>query len=234
MRINNKLFKSYTILYAEDEGEVRKDYANYFNLYFKTVYEAANGLEAYKLYQRHLPDILLLDTSMAEIDGLTLAEMIRKEDDYVKIVILAADADQDKLLKAVRLRLVDYIIKPISRTKLLDVFVEAILNDEKQKSAKRQIDMIDNYYWRIDSMELFANDTKVHLTKKEVLLLFLLFSNTTLFFSIDDIIDYYASQGVAMTQSAVQNVIKRLKVKLPKKSIINEFGIGYKILSKSR
>ena len=70
--------------------------------------------------------------------------------------------------------------------------------------------------------------------KKEMLLLSLLFSNTILVFSIDDIIDYYASQGVAMTQSAVQNVIKRLKVKLAKKSIINEFGIGYKILSKSR
>jgi DNA-binding response OmpR family regulator len=226
-----KKFKDYTILYAEDDNNMRINYSNYLETLFASVYEARDGLEALSLYKKHLPDILLLDISMPHMDGLTLAHTIRKHDEDVKIILLTAHGDQEKLLSAVKLNLIDYLLKPIKRSSLLEALTKAVKSSERGHIIKKPIVINKSYLWYQDILELYDNDGNiVHLTNKEKTLLSLLTSYSSASYSIDMIIDHYSLNEFQMSANAVRAIIKRIKTKLPKDSLINNFGVGYKII----
>ena len=76
-----------TILYAEDEDQTRENYVKFLNKYFKEVYSASNGKEAFELYKNKKPNILLLDINMPFINGLQLAKEIRIKEETKKLSI---------------------------------------------------------------------------------------------------------------------------------------------------
>lgn len=68
---------SYSVLYAEDDESVRKNYVLYLEKYFDKIYEASDGLEALNLYKDKKPNILLLDITMPQLNGLEVIRKIR-------------------------------------------------------------------------------------------------------------------------------------------------------------
>ena len=106
--------KSRSILYVEDEPEIQANIAEYLQNYFAKVYLAKDGKNALEKYQKHKPDVLLLDINLPYVDGLTIAQKIRKKNKQIKIIMLTAYTDKDKLLKATELKLTKYLIKPIT------------------------------------------------------------------------------------------------------------------------
>lgn len=67
--------KNYSILYAEDDINVRKNYVVFLESYFDRIYEAGgDGKEALKMYKDKKPDILLVDITMPEMNGLELTK----------------------------------------------------------------------------------------------------------------------------------------------------------------
>ena len=57
-------FKNYTVLYVEDEDLIRNSITNTLKYYFKEVYEAINGEDAYDLYLEYKPDLIISDIQM--------------------------------------------------------------------------------------------------------------------------------------------------------------------------
>ncbi|MFT5661428.1 MAG: DNA-binding response OmpR family regulator [Sulfurimonas sp.] len=226
-----KVFKEYSILYAEDDDDMRINYTNYLSTLFNEAHQASDGLEALATYEKYLPDILLLDISMPGIDGLELAKKIRERDEYVKIIILTAHGEQEKLLNAVKLNLVDYLLKPVKRADFLETLHIAVKSIKNNDKVKKPIRINQDTLWYQDRLELYANNKIVHLTIKEKVLLSLLISDNSNFHSIEMIIDYFYSHDseFEMTPIAIRGIIKRLKAKLPHSSLINDFGVGYKI-----
>lgn len=231
LKVEDKILKEYTLLYAEDDSQLRENYSYLFSKYFKKVYQAADGLEALDLYNRHLPDILVSDISMPNMDGLTLAKKIREHDSVMRIIILSAHGDQDKLLSAVKLQLVDYLLKPVKRSVLMETLISAVQSYPSELQQNRPTKLCEEYIWLPSSKELLKDSQKVHLTKKEQVLLSLLFSNTDQYFSVDTIKDHFFTEldEAAISLESLRSVIKRLKPKLPANCIQNEFGVGYKI-----
>jgi DNA-binding response OmpR family regulator len=222
--------ENYTLLYAEDDKELRENYADFLREYFKEVYEVGDGLDAMKSYKEHLPDILLLDISMPKLDGLSFAKKIREIDDIVKIVILTAHGNQENLLKAVKLNLVDYILKPTKRSTLLETLSHALYKEINMLSALRPVRIANDFIWYPKQNELFCNTEQIHLTQKEVYLLTLLCSETSRSFTLQEIqCEFEQKEGKSISLDAVRGVIKRLRVKMPDKAIENDFGIGYKL-----
>ncbi|MBA1419559.1 MAG: response regulator [Epsilonproteobacteria bacterium] len=104
---------------------------------YKHIYEAANGLDAYEIYKNKALDLIITDIHMPKMDGLTLVEKIREERSDVPIIIISAYSDQEKLLRAVKLKLVDYIIKPITRKTLKELMQKVYdLNNRKEEQKK--------------------------------------------------------------------------------------------------
>lgn len=120
MKTNN-----YTMLYVEDDEQTRANMSSYLRLKYNTVLEAKDGVEAYELYLNEQPDLMLVDIELPNMNGLELVEKIRDKNNTIPIIITSAYSDKQKLLAAIKLNLVDYLTKPISRHRLKDVLETA-------------------------------------------------------------------------------------------------------------
>lgn len=223
--------KDISILIAEDEDELREYLAEYLQIFFSNVFIAKCGEEAYKLYKKYHPDIILTDINMPNLDGLSLVSKIREEDTKTKIIIMSAHSEQDKLLKAIELNLVTYLIKPIKTDKLKKVIFDLV--EIVRKSTKR-IYIADNIYWDKNTLSLWENEKEIILKEKELQLIQLLCTKINHPFSSKEIFQhiYTNSDKKEFSEYAVTSFIKRLRLKLPSDIIKNEYGSGYKITTK--
>lgn len=90
--------KPITVLLADDHEVVRAGVAYIVNRQpdMAVVAEARDGRQAVDLYQRHRPDVALIDLRMPDLDGVECVIEIRDDDEYAKIVILTTfDAEED-------------------------------------------------------------------------------------------------------------------------------------------
>jgi two-component system chemotaxis response regulator CheY len=91
------------------------------------VLEASGGSEAVETYKNCDPDVVLLDVSLPEMDGLTTLKQIRAHDPRARVVMLAALGQESQALEAVRAGARDLIIKPIDRERVL-IAIKKILH----------------------------------------------------------------------------------------------------------
>jgi len=107
------LLSKSTLLLAEDEERLRESFRRVLLLYVREVYSAGDGEEAYALYRKHRPDIVITDIKMPKINGLDLVKKIRADDAQTPIVVTSAYTDQEFLLQSIKLSLVEYLVKPV-------------------------------------------------------------------------------------------------------------------------
>lgn len=224
--MNNKL---YTLLYAEDDPSAREIYKLYMEVYFKEVYEAKDGKEAYDIYLEKKPDVVMLDIEMPNMSGIQVAEKIREKDKNVKIVFLTAYTDKDFLLKAVPLNLVDYLVKPLNGVDLQALLKKTFEELEKDKSSN-MVFLDEKSNFRLDQQNsiLYKNDTIVDLTKYERKLLKLFSSRKNEIVSKEDIFKYvWNDEDGEYKDVNVRNLVKSLRKKLPDGLVDSIYGRGY-------
>ena len=220
-----------TILYAEDEDQTRENYVKFLNKYFKEVYSASNGKEAFELYKNKKPNILLLDINMPFINGLQLAKEIRIKDKNTRIIILTAHLEQDKLLFAAELNLTKYLPKPVTRAELKLALFEASNQYKELNAVSNLINLDENHIWNKDTLKLFKNNEEIKLTKHEILLFDILSSKENRIFTIDEISFHLWNdiEDYDVSSNKLKDIIKRVRKKIPKNSIENVYAAGYKL-----
>lgn len=223
--------KNTKILYAEDEDKTRENYTIYLKRLFKEVYSVSNGQDALDMYNKHKPDILLLDVNMPKINGLELAKQIRINDKTTRIIILTAHLEQDKLLFAAELNLTKYLPKPISRLTLKAALNEACIQFKELSGDINLISLDEGFSWNKDSQKLFDSSEEIKLTKHEILLFELLSSKKDRIFTLDEISLHLWDDidDCDISNNKLKDIIKRLRKKLPKDVIKNIYGAGYKL-----
>jgi len=220
----------YDLLYVEDELDVRKNYVEYLERFFHTVYEASNAQEALKVYENKRPSILIIDINLPGESGIEFLQKIRKKDYETKAIMLTAQSDVDTLLSATELKLTKYLLKPISRQELREAISLAIQEiRDFETLPKKVIQLKEYYFWDQENKILLCEDREHHLTKKEIELLTFLFSNIHKTFSSDEIIYELWYDSAEPKDAALKTLIKGLRKKLPEGTIKNVFGVGYKI-----
>lgn len=103
-----------TILFAEDDEQVRRHITRILTPICGTLLVAENGRIALELFRRHLPDLVLTDISMPAMSGLELARHIKQERPAVPVITISAHNDTDHLLKAINLKIDGYLLKPLN------------------------------------------------------------------------------------------------------------------------
>jgi two-component system chemotaxis response regulator CheY len=83
------------------------------------VFEAENGLKAVETYQNIHPDLVLMDVTMPEMDGLTALKEIRKIDSHARVIMLTALGQESVVLEAVKSGARDFVVKPFERERVL-------------------------------------------------------------------------------------------------------------------
>ncbi|CAG7618487.1 Chemotaxis protein CheY [Paenibacillus solanacearum] len=92
---------------------------------YETVAEGSNGLEALTLYERHKPDLVTLDITMPEMDGITALGKLRTMDPSAKIIMVSAMGQQALLIQAVNMGASDFIVKPFNKERVMEAFRKA-------------------------------------------------------------------------------------------------------------
>lgn len=136
--------RRYRILIADDEpierAVIGKAVRNYFGDEVE-VFEAVNGREAIEIFRRENCQIAVLDISMPGIDGLEAAEEIRKESESCSIIFLTAYDEFDYAKRAIKVRALDYLLKPSTREELILVLEEAIHLADQDASEREMPDI---------------------------------------------------------------------------------------------
>ncbi|MEK4221763.1 MULTISPECIES: response regulator [Bacillus] len=102
-----------TVLIADDSQFMRNHLKQLLsNDNFKVVAEASNGCEAITLYQKVLPDIVLLDIIMPYKNGLDALNEIKKHNPKAKVVICSSMGQKTLIMEALKLGATDFIVKP--------------------------------------------------------------------------------------------------------------------------
>jgi len=220
------------LLYIEDDKDIQSIYLDILQEYADKVYCANDGEEGYELYLLCRPNIILLDINMPKIDGLTLAKKIREIDKEVKIIITTAYAEQDKLLKAIELYLIKYILKPIEISVLRDSLSKAIEEIEQQKGENhKHVFLLDkDTLWNAKTETLTKNGEEIKLTKNERRLLSLLSLDKNKVFTFFEIFNHLSYDDFDKEYDAnqIRALVKLVRKKIPKEAISNVYGEGYK------
>ncbi len=100
------------VLLADDHALVRAGFASLVRAWgAEVVGQAANGIEALQLARRLRPDVILMDISMPEVDGLEATRLIKAELPDVRIVIVTVSEDDEHLFEAIKSGADGYLLK---------------------------------------------------------------------------------------------------------------------------
>jgi len=116
-----------SLLVADDTPIIRTTIAHVVErdlLDFSPVVQASNGAEAVELAQQTRPDIILMDIKMPGLDGLQASAAIRAALPRTKIIILTAYDEFPYVQRALKLGVVDYLLKPIRPAKLVEILTQ--------------------------------------------------------------------------------------------------------------
>ena len=87
---------------------------------YNIVGEAINGKEAVDMYDKLRPDIVTMDITMPEMDGIEALRIIKKEHPEAVIVMVTAAGQKDKMMEAVKLGAVEFVSKPFIEDTVLE------------------------------------------------------------------------------------------------------------------
>lgn len=218
------------ILLAEDESSLGMIVKESLESRDFKVFLTENGEEAYKVYQKEKPDILVLDVMMPKKDGFTLAKEIRLENKNIPIIFLTAKSQTSDVIEGFTHGGNDYLKKPFSMEELI-VRIKSLL-DRVSLVQKNDSIAIGNYTFNHTKQHLTFKDETILLTHKESELLFYLFQKKNEILGRTFILKKLWGNDDFFNARSMDVFISKLRKKLQKDSsiqIINIRGFGYKL-----
>ncbi len=223
-----KLLKTKSIMYIEDEDNIRKDLTSTLELLCQQVFAFSNAEEALTSFTQTQPDMILSDISLGGLSGLEFTKLVRQKDKKIPIILLSAHTDTTYLLEAAKLKLVEYLTKPITYNELLESLFLAL--DEIQNNEKRFINISNTIKYDILHKVLYENDNAKKLSASETNLLDFFIKNKHRTLSIEEIKNHIWEDSYCVTETALKSLLHKLRNKVGKNAIKNVSGIGYYII----
>ena len=222
--------KDAKILIVEDEQHINRliELVLISGGYYK-IYKAFNGKDALEKVKKEKPDLVLLDIMIPEIDGYSLAKIIKNDDNlkYIQIIMLTAKKMEEDILKGFETGAIDYISKPFSN-KILLARVNTHLGNIKINNKKiyKNIELDD------ERKLVFVDGKDISLTNFEYRILQIFMENLGIVFSRSKLLSYLrGDDGFNVSERAVDVQILNLRKKLGEYSSYIETirAAGYKL-----
>jgi len=225
----------YKILIVDDEPDIL-EFINY-NLKregFK-VYQASNGREAIATAIKQIPDLILLDIMLPDLDGIETCQEIRKIPTlyHTTIAFLTARGEDYSQIAGFEAGGDDYITKPIkpkvliSRIKALLKRSHAPLPNKDKKSGGRSADI----FMDRERFIVVKKGKELELPKKEFELLNLLISKPGKVFSREEIFQTVWGDKIIVGDRTIDVHIRKLREKIGEDFIYTVKGVGYKFIN---
>jgi DNA-binding response OmpR family regulator len=219
------------VLLAEDEASLGMIVKESLESRDFTVFHAENGEDAFEIYQKEKPDILVLDVMMPKKDGFTLAKEIRLENKSIPIIFLTAKSQTSDVLEGFNHGGNDYLKKPFSMQELI-VRIQSLLNRIELKTNVESL-KIGDFTFNFTKQTLAYFNTFETLTHRESQLLFYLFEKKNEVLDRTFILNKLWGNDDFFNARSMDVFISKLRKKLKKDSniqILNVRGFGYKLI----
>ncbi|MBQ8184120.1 MAG: response regulator transcription factor [Clostridia bacterium] len=224
------------ILVADDEELIRKLIGDCLSKSGHTVFEAADGEQALKIFDSEPDlDLAMLDIMMPEIDGWQVCRKIRETSGMPVMLVSARSQDFDQIM-GFESGADDYVTKPFSLA-VLTRRVETLLQRgavqlPKNNGLNEGDIKIKNLLIKTDAHEVYLDDELIVLTNKEFSILYKLCKHPGRVYSRGKLLDEIWGVDYAGDTRTVDSHVARIRTKLGEwadKSIVTVYGTGYKI-----
>ncbi|MGA2090342.1 MAG: response regulator transcription factor [Endomicrobiales bacterium] len=193
----------------------------------------ADGKAFFRFLKTTIPDLIVLDLMLPDINGLDICKQIKREPKYesIPIIMLTAKGDETDKLIGLEIGADDYMTKPFSPRELV-ARVKVVLRRKTTKENPVTSDLGAGIRIDFERFTATVNGKPVSLTTTEMKILELLNSKRGYVFSRDKILDHLWGDDKVVLDRTIDVHIKNLRDKLGTagKSIKNIRGIGYKLL----
>lgn len=233
-KMNNlqlSIFKTMDVLIAEDDEIEGLFLANTLRDYFANVYVVKNGKEALEFLKNKEVDLLITDLAMPYVSGIKLIDTIRQSEQVpmrkqLPVIVLSARQDTKELLEIARLKLVDYVLKPISLSKILETLHRLYVEIKTKNSFLYSLDEKLMYDPFTKTLHTETNTTL--LSHMEASLLEVLIQNKGRLLPKSILMEAIYNQEVE--DVTFRNLLVRLRKKVGKERLISVKELGIKLI----
>lgn len=232
-------FRNKKILVVDDEERM----ARFIRLNLEhdgfQVVEAYKGMQAVQVLRDQMPDAVLLDVMLPDIDGFEVLQLIR-EVSSVPVIMLTAKSEEDDRVKGLELGADDYVTKPFSPRELVSR-VRAVLRRTETTGlgGKEVIEVDEHLKLDFSRREVWLDNKLVKLRPTEYRLLYHLVQNAGWVLTYDQILSKVWGYEYRDEPHYVRLYVNYLRQKLEKdpanpKYILTERGVGYRFVDYKR
>lgn len=223
------VLKHLNILYIEDEINIRNNIEKTLSMFVNNVFAVENVKNATSILKKERIDLIISDINLPGECGINFIKEIRNNNYDTPVILLSAYTDKDYLFEATKLKLVDYLVKPID----FNILKEALIKASKEiiNNGKFIIDFQNDISYNVMHKNLYykKNYQEIDLTAKEMELLEYFIENNNRVISHEEIKNEIWEDSFEATDSALKNLLTKLRKKIGKESIKNISGVGFRV-----
>jgi YesN/AraC family two-component response regulator len=182
--------KYLTILYVEDDNQLRENTVFLFEPFFKEIDSACNGEEGLDLYNKKQYDMVITDINMPKMNGIEMISKIKEINTEQKIVAISAHNESDILIDLVKAGINSFILKPIIQNEIIntlypisrDAYTQIqnieLVNElnEKNKELEKQLkeiksknNTIDTKHAQVEKLLQMTTSNDVETISEEIM-----------------------------------------------------------------
>ncbi|HKJ26391.1 MAG TPA: response regulator transcription factor [Anaerolineales bacterium] len=226
--------KGKSILIVEDEPNI----ADVVSLYLKRagfkVTVASDGEKAMQILENKIPDLIVMDLMLPEVDGFAITRWLRDRSN-VPIIMLTARRDEIDRIAGLELGADDYVVKPFSPQELVSRVRAVLRRASGPASVQAQAEPIQIGPLTINPLgrTVQLNENDISLTAKEFDMLTLLASHPRQVFTRDQLLEQVWGESEYIDPSTVTVHVRRLREKIESdpsnpQHLLTVWGVGYK------
>ena len=220
------------ILCVDDEPDILEILKYNLSSEGYDVSTAKDGKSALKIANDKVPNVIIMDIMMPNMDGIEACEALRANDRFndTLIMFLTARGEDYSHIAAYEAGADDYVTKPV-KPKILVSKVKGLLRRSK-KNFEKEIDEIQfgNFKINRDNSKVYVDDKSISLPKKEFELLSLLCSKPDKVFKREKIMEKVWGEQVVVGDRTIDVHIRKLREKIGNKYFKTVKGVGYKFI----
>ena len=218
------------ILIADDEKEIVQLLRIYLETDTVTVLEANDGAQAMALLEQHPVDLALVDIMMPKVDGYQLIKAIRRQENYIPVIVISAKVALSDRVLGIDLGADDYVTKPFEPLEVAAKVRAHLrrLNAALRPAQERHVVSACGVELDLDTCTVNVGDENVELTKAEFKVLELLISQPRRVFTKEQIYETAWYDDGAVDDNTIRVIISRLRDKIGSDHIKTIRGLGYR------
>jgi DNA-binding response OmpR family regulator len=223
-----------TILVVEDEASIAEVVSLYLKRAGYNVQIAPDGKQAMNLFEKQMPDFVILDLMLPEVDGLSLTRWLRDRSN-LPIIMLTARREEIDRIAGLEMGADDYVVKPFSPQELVSR-VRAVMRrlgrEQLQAEQERYLEF-EHLTINPRSRVVTIKDSPVELTAKEFDMLYLLAQHPKQVFTREQLLERVWGGAQYIDPGTVTVHVRRLREKIETDPshpahLLTVWGVGYK------